>query len=136
MTITSTITFDDSSSTAGNGSPVDLVQDLTGHLFLPNGGKEVVGVSFELTASDTKAVINVKPDSQNPNHALVAMVTAVVERPKPLVRAETGGVTWSILGTTGQSIELTAPTSVGAWEYAFDTPAQPSVKLTVTVKRT
>lgn len=136
MTITSTITFDDTSTTPGNGSPVDLVQDRNGHLFLPSGGKEVIGVGFELTGSDSKAVINVTPDGQNPHHVFVAMVTAVVQAPQPLVRAETGGVTWSVLGTRGQSIELTAPTSAGEWEYAFDTPGQPSVKLKVTIKRT
>lgn len=137
MSITTTITYDTSPTTTAmiQGGPT-LTQDDSGRIF--HAGQKVAAVRCELSSPDTKVVVRVLPEATSTSPVIIDWVSVTVLAPVPLMQADVGGATWSVVNGRGQDIEITAPAPVGGErEYVFNSsPADPPVKLKVTVRRT
>jgi hypothetical protein len=137
MSITTTITYDTSPTTIATilGGPI-LAQDDSGRIF--HAGQKIASVLCELSAADSRVVVRVLPDATSTSPVIIDWVSVTVLVPVPLTQADAGGATWSVANGRGQDIEITAPALVGGErEYVFNSsPADPPVKLKVTVRRT
>jgi hypothetical protein len=137
MTITTKITYKTSTTQPDPipGGPI-LTQDGSGRIF--HAGHEVDTIVCELSSPDSRVVVRVLPDATSTSPVIIDWVSVTVPDSVTLTQADVGGATWWVVDGRGQDIEITAPALVGSGrEYEFNSsPADPPVKLKVTVRRT